>query len=70
VFKGKGHFDQRGIYTCAQGVLEVVANQNTPIPGGNGNFSLFGIPSIDNGYVAFIGSGDTKAVSIQPSAVH
>ena len=60
VFKGKGHFDQRGIYTYAQGVLEVVANQNTPVPGGNGNFSLFGIPSIDNGYVAFIGSGDNQ----------
>jgi hypothetical protein len=59
-FKAKGKSGQRGIYTDIEGNLAVVADRNTAIPGGAGNFSLFGIPSIDNGQVAFTASGDDQ----------
>lgn len=40
-FSGAGTSFQRGIYTNVGGVLNVVVNQNTPIPGGIGNFHCF-----------------------------
>ncbi len=70
VFKGFGHPEQgktpqlEGIYTNLNGSLSVVADLNTPIPGGVGNFRSFGIgtPAIDNGNVAFIGYGDSQGI--------
>ncbi len=59
-FKAKGKSDQRGIYTDIGGNLAVVADHNTAIPGGAGNFNLFGIPSIDSGHVAFTANGDNQ----------
>lgn len=50
---------RRGIYTNIAGRLNVVADTDTPIPDGTGNFKgfgeVFGSPSLDNGNVAFIG---------------
>jgi hypothetical protein len=37
-----------------------IADLSTPIPGGTGNFTSFGVPSIDNGSIAFIGSGTSS----------
>jgi hypothetical protein len=59
-FKAKGKSDQRGIYIDVGGNLAVVADHNTAIPGGAGNFTLFGVPSIDNGHVAFTANGDNQ----------
>ncbi len=65
VFKGFGlplpgqGRSQSGIYTNLNGSFSVVADRNTPIPSGVGNFSDFGIgtPAINNGNVAFVGYG-------------
>lgn len=70
VFKGFGHPEegkrpqQEGIYTSLNGSLSVVADRNTPIPGGVGNFRSFGIgtPAIDKGNIAFIGYGDSQGI--------
>ena len=67
-FKAKGKSDQRGIYTDIGGNLVVVADHNMAIPGGAGNFNLFGIPSIDSGHVAFTATAITKEVYTRPSA--
>jgi hypothetical protein len=49
---------QGGIYTDAGGTLAAVADLNTPIPGGSGNFTSFiGNPSLSDGRVAFFGRG-------------
>jgi hypothetical protein len=46
-----------GIYSQVGGVLNVVADTSTPIPGGSSNFGGFsGDPSISSGNVAFRGS--------------
>jgi hypothetical protein len=52
----------RGIYTNVGGTLNLVADTNTPIPGGTGNFGNIGPGSISNGFVAFRGF-DTPAES-------
>jgi hypothetical protein len=54
-FQGNGSGSQ-GIY-LANGGLSVVADRNTPIPGGTGNFSSIGVPTLDGGTVAFDGVG-------------
>ena len=58
---GDPGFTALGIYSTVGGTLGVVANLNTPIPGGTGNFtnlgSNFDNPSIDGGVVAFHGTG-------------
>lgn len=49
-----------GIYTLTEGSLRKVADSNTPIPNGTGNFTSFTGPvSIDNKDVAFIGEGSS-----------
>lgn len=53
VFYGSGIGDQRGIYTFIGGVLSVMADTNTPIPGGMGNFKSPCSPTIDDGTVVF-----------------
>ena len=45
----------RGLYMAAGSVVSVIADQSTPVPGGTGNFGLFGDPSLDGGNVAFEG---------------
>lgn len=49
---------QRGIYTCIDGQLQVVANLDTAIPQGSGRFTfLSGEITLDNDRVAFRGEG-------------
>ena len=55
-FDAKGASGQGGIYILQDGSLHVVADSNTPIPGGTGNFSSFGSLALDENNVAFIGS--------------
>lgn len=52
-------FGQNGIYTVRVPVPIVtrVADRNSPIPGGIGNFTAFFDPSISGGMVAFVGLG-------------
>ncbi len=45
--------DQRGIYISRSGSLQVVANLNTPIPGGTGNFDSFGSLALAENNVLF-----------------
>ncbi len=52
-----GDLSQQGVYTDVGGSLRVVADLNTAIPGGTGNFDIFTNPSIDGGDVAFSGFG-------------
>ncbi len=57
---------QDGVYFWSNGVLSVVADVNTPIPGGTGNFGAplnngFNRPTIDGEDVAFGGASQTVA---------
>lgn len=54
-FIGSGSSGQAGVYTAVGGTLSVVADLNTPVPGGSGNFTAFGNVSMDGGSVAFEG---------------
>jgi hypothetical protein len=64
-FFGAGAGGQQGIYARSSGVLARVADTNTAIPGGSGNFITFSPPSpitppnpiISGDNVAFFGSG-------------
>ncbi len=58
-FRGYGGSSQAGIYTNIGGKLNVVANTNTPIPRGTGKFGDFSDSVIDEGRVAFIGTGSS-----------
>jgi hypothetical protein len=44
-----------GIYRTVNGAIELVADQDTAIPGGSGNFQLFGRSQIQGDTVAFTG---------------
>lgn len=55
-FLGKGMSNQEGIYS-SQGGLHKIADTNTAIPGGLGNYSQFTDPTLDNGHVAFSARG-------------
>jgi hypothetical protein len=53
-FEGHGSSFQEGIYTNVGGMLRVVANQATGVPGGTGTFpKFFGLPDVDDGEIAF-----------------
>ena len=55
-FMGGNFSGQQGIYTNTGGSLNRVADTNTAIPGGQGNFAYFtGDLSFDGGNVAFLG---------------
>ena len=56
-FSAKGASGQGGIYILQDGSLQVVADRNTPIPGGTGNFDRFGSLALDENNVAFQGYG-------------
>jgi hypothetical protein len=49
---------QEGIYLAMGDSLSVIANENTPIPGGGGDFSSFLGVSADGGNVVFQGAPD------------
>lgn len=54
VFKGQGG-GQDGIYTDVGGALNIVADRNTSVPGGMGNFFVTDTASMDEGNVVFRG---------------
>lgn len=54
-FGSDSNFEQQGIYTSVGGVLNVVADTNTPIPSGSGNFNGFFGSSLDSDQVVFTG---------------
>jgi len=56
-FTGGDSFTPQGIYTNIGGSLSVVANQNTALPGGKGNFTALSSPLINGQDVTFLGSG-------------
>lgn len=51
--------NQEGIYVSCNNTLQVVADNNTPIPGGKGNFVFFDSFSVSNDNVAFEGFGSS-----------
>ena len=58
-FLGRGQDGQEGIYKRVDSALIKVADKNTPIPGGSGNFTEFGASfSISGGNVAFQAIGN------------
>jgi hypothetical protein len=64
VFRGRGSSAQDGIYMVTGGVLVRIADAGaagTSIPGGSGTFVTFGGASIENGLVAFSGSGSSDS---------
>jgi hypothetical protein len=49
-------FSPKGVYRDdGSGATLIVADIDTAIPGGTGNFTWFGLPAIDDGRVAFVG---------------
>jgi hypothetical protein len=64
VFEGFGSGGQHGIYAFDGTTLAKVVDTNTPIPGGNGNFSDFFSFAASGTRVAFFGSGS------QPGGVY
>lgn len=54
-FWGVGSVFGGGVYASLNGTIQVIADQNTPIPSGQGNFTSFSDarPSLQNGKVAF-----------------
>lgn len=58
VFLGMGTGGQEGVYSRMNGMLEVIADLNTPVPGQAENFTGFpGDASISGSDVAFVGMG-------------
>lgn len=67
-FLAEGASDQEGIYTSIGGVLAVVADLSTSIPGGTGNFTTIAFPvSLGGDDVAFLGRGSSSQVGIYTS---
>ena len=67
-FLGFGSSAQLGVYFFNGSVLSRVADLNTAIPGGSGNFSEVDQPTLSQGNVAFFGFGSSgqPGVSGQP----
>ena len=65
-FSASGGSGEEGIYTNVGGMLNLVANLNTPVPeGGGGTFEFFRDPvSLGGGEVAFKGFGGTAEEGI------
>jgi len=64
VFSGSGAFGQRGIYAVpVGGSITTIADTNTALPDGAGNFRLFGTPSVSQGNAAFSGSGEITPIA-------
>ena len=58
------NFPIEGVYTNVDGSLSAIADMNTPIPGGTGNFTRFSNPYLSNGSVTFLGFRDSDEVSL------
>ncbi len=56
-FRASGNGGQRGIYYTGSDGMKRLADLNTPVPGGTGNFTALGFPSFDGGAVAFAADG-------------
>ncbi len=69
-FNGSGSGGQEGIYTNIRGSLKVVADRNTPIPGGTGKFYRFRIPSLDGQNMAFVGGGSGAGPFGSPQGIY
>ncbi len=54
-FVGWGSSGEIGVYLFRVGLLTVVADTNTPVPGGSGNFITFRDPSLSGTDAAFVG---------------
>lgn len=65
-FYGNHATSDKGIYLSRSGVLSAVADLNTAIPGGSGNFTLFSFfgNGIEDGRQAFRGGGSDGQVGI------
>jgi hypothetical protein len=61
VFRGGGSGGQDGIYLATDLDLGRIADTATAIPGGSGSFNAFVGASVENGLVAFSGSGASEA---------
>jgi len=66
VFRGGGSTGQNGIYAFIDGTLSVIADINTQIPMGSGNFTNFFDPIIHlrSGDVAFLGFDSSGQIGI------
>jgi len=58
-FHGVGSSGQGGIYLFNGSALSRVADKNTAIPNGTGNFTGFGVPVLSGGNVAFFAVGSS-----------
>jgi hypothetical protein len=56
-FHGAGSGGQEGIYSSTGGVLSVNYSQQTPIPGGTGNFTGFSLPAAAGSNLVFYAEG-------------
>ena len=73
VFRGANVAGEYGLYARIDGVLQRIADANTPIPGGTGTFEYLGEsiagnssvsePSLSDGRVAFAGKNDDATVA-------
>ncbi len=60
VFNGQDSLNIRGGYSNVTGSLTVIADSNTPIPGGSGNFTAVDNLSLNGGRVVFFGRGSSN----------
>lgn len=60
VISGSGASGQQGIYIYRDGILQVLADRNTPIPGGRGNFTSFDNFVVDENNVVFTARGSSS----------
>jgi len=56
----RGVVEQRGIYSTVGSSLAVLADLNTPIPGGSGTFTDFRAVSLDGESLGFLGFGSNE----------
>jgi YVTN family beta-propeller protein len=66
-FRGNGASSQAGLYAYASGSLVKIADTNTAIPGGTGNFISFGTAYVDGTNYAFIAPGNSSQQGIYVS---
>jgi hypothetical protein len=65
---GNSSTGDSGIYTMTGTTVAKIADKNTPIPDGTGNFTSFsGRVAIHNGTVAFMGTGASSQVGVYTS---
>jgi hypothetical protein len=55
---------QQGVYVYADGVVRTIADINTPVPGGSGNFRFPTAAWIADGFVTFTGSDEAQSQGV------